>query len=132
MGVKPEDIERAIASGNRVLAQLRRVCPYPHEIQAHHHLPATQPQRDQAPALGSAIPGKTKSVQRPVVRFVGYRCRPLDPDNFAASIKDLLDGLRHAGLIRSDEWSEIVLETSQVQVRRKAEERIEIELDLPQ
>ena len=31
MGVKPEDIERAIQSGNRVLAQLKRVCPRPGE-----------------------------------------------------------------------------------------------------
>lgn len=27
MGIKPEDIQRAIADGNKVLQQLRRVCP---------------------------------------------------------------------------------------------------------
>lgn len=32
MGVRPEDIQRAIDGGNRVLAQLRRVCPTPEEL----------------------------------------------------------------------------------------------------
>lgn len=32
MGVKPEDIERAIADGNKVLAQLRLVCPTSEEL----------------------------------------------------------------------------------------------------
>ena len=34
MGVKPEDIERAIANGNKVMAQLKRVCPSPEELAA--------------------------------------------------------------------------------------------------
>lgn len=33
MGVKPEDIERAIAGGNKILAQLKRVCPRPEELE---------------------------------------------------------------------------------------------------
>lgn len=131
MGVKPEDIERAIASGNRVLAQLRRVCPYPHEIQTDSPIPNPQPKRHQAQSLGKAIPRETEGVPRPVVRIVGFRCRPLDPDNFAASVKDLLDGLRHAGLIGGDEYWRISLETSQRKVDSLKEERTEIELDLP-
>lgn len=32
MGIKPEDIARAVAGGNKVLAQLGRVCPRPEEL----------------------------------------------------------------------------------------------------
>lgn len=32
MGVKQSDIDRAIADGNKFLAQLRRVCPSPQEV----------------------------------------------------------------------------------------------------
>lgn len=31
MGVKPEDIDRAIANGNKCMAQLKQVCPKPGE-----------------------------------------------------------------------------------------------------
>jgi hypothetical protein len=55
-----------------------------------------EPQPDKASALVRANAGKAQS-------FTGYRVRPLDPDNFAGSCKDLLDGCRHAGLIPGDE-----------------------------
>lgn len=94
-------------------------------------LPDTKLERDKAPALPSAVPGEAKSVQRTVVRFTGYRVQPLDPDNFAGSVKDLLDGLRHAGLISGDEAWRIKLETDQVRVAHYREEKtvVEIEID---
>lgn len=91
-------------------------------------LPDTKPQRHQAPALGGADEGKAKGVDRVTVRFVGYRVRPLDPDNFAGSVKDLLDGLRHCGLIQGDEPWRIILETEQVQVKTLKEEKTVIEI----
>jgi hypothetical protein len=81
---------------------------------------------DKAPALGKAIQGKAESVRRVTVRFVGYRVRPLDPDNFAGSVKDLLDGLRHAALIDGDEPWRLKLETEQVKVSSYAQEKTEI------
>jgi hypothetical protein len=87
------------------------------------------PQSDQAPALGSAIPGKVQSVPRVTVRFIGYRCRPLDPDNFAGGCKDLLDGLRHAALILGDEPWRINFETRQEKVRSRCEEKTVIEIE---
>lgn len=96
--------------------------------QANGELCHPQPQCNQAPTLDPPVPGKTKSVPRPVVRFVGYRRKLLDPENFSAGVKDLLDGLRHAGLIRGDGYEDIVLETDQWKVKTKAEERTEIEI----
>lgn len=84
------------------------------------------PQRHQAPALDSTVQGKGEGDLRTEVRFVGYRVRPLDPDNFAGSVKDLLDGLRHAGLISGDEPWKIILETEQVKVKHFAEELTQI------
>lgn len=101
----------------------------PNETHAHRPLPDPKPQRHKAPALGDSIQGKAESFPRVTVRFTGYRVRPLDPDNFAGSVKDLLDGLRHAALISGDEPWRIRLETEQVKVRTVKEERTEIEID---
>ena len=86
------------------------------------------PERHQAPALGTAVSGETQGDERITVRFIGYRVRPLDPDNFAGSVKDLLDGLRHANLISGDEPWRIILETEQVKVSSYKEERTEIQI----
>lgn len=93
-------------------------------------LPHALPELDQAPALGGTVSGEEKSMERVVVRFTGHRVRPLDPDNFAASTKDLLDGLRHAGLIFGDEPWRISLQTEQVKVRAFKDERTVIEIEL--
>jgi len=90
-----------------------------------------KPKRNKASALGGSVQGKAESLQRVVVRFTGYRVAPLDPDNFAGSIKDLLDGLRHASLLHGDEPWRIKLETEQVKVSKRIHERTEIELFYP-
>ena len=99
-----------------------------HELKTRRVLPDTKPERHEAKPLGEAIQGKAEGVPRTTVRFVGYRVRPLDPDNFAGSVKDLLDGLRHAGLIRGDEYWRIRLETEQERVGSFKEERTTIEI----
>lgn len=103
--------------------------PHLHETNAGPELPHAEPERDQAPALVTAVPGKEKSLPRVQVRFIGYRVRPLDPDNFAGSCKDSLDFLRHSRLIRGDEPWNITLETWQVKVASFAEEKTVIEID---
>lgn len=102
--------------------------PLKHENKTDRPLPNTVAQRDQTPALDGAVPGEAQGVGRTRIRFTGYRVRPLDPDNFAGSIKDLLDGLRHAGLIPGDEPWRIILETEQVRVGGFAAECTEIEI----
>ncbi len=95
---------------------------------AHPQIPNSKPQRHQAPALGQAVSGKAAGFRRTLVRFTGYRVRPLDPDNFAGSVKDLLDGLRHAGILPGDEPWRIKLETEQEKVGRYCEEKTVIEV----
>ena len=99
-----------------------------HEDKTKRELSHPQPQRDQAPALGGPAQGKAVGLRRITVRFVGHRVRPLDPDNFAGSVKDLLDGLRHAGLLHGDEPWRIILETEQVKVSSFKQEKTEITL----
>jgi len=100
-----------------------------HETKNHRQLPNPEPKRHQTAALGGANEGEEESLSRIIVRFTGCRVRPLDPDNFAGSVKDLLDGLRHAGLIPGDEPWRIKLETEQVKVRQFAEEKTIIEIE---
>ena len=92
-------------------------------IALNAQLSRSEPERDQAPTLGPAIPGKVQSVPRVTVRFIGYRCRPLDPDNFAGGCKDLLDGLRHASLIPGDEPWRINFETRQEKVASRSQDK---------
>jgi hypothetical protein len=91
-------------------------------------IPNPEPQRHQAPALGKAVPREATGLRRTLVRFTGYRVRPLDPDNFAGSVKDLLDGLRHAGILQGDEPWRIKLETEQEKVGKYSEEKTIIEI----
>lgn len=102
-----------------------------HEVKTNRPLPDPKPERNQAPALDATVPGEKQSVPRIVVRFTGYRVRPLDPDNFAGSVKDLLDGLRYAGIIPGDEPWCIKLETEQVKVAHFKDEKTEIEIEIP-
>lgn len=94
-------------------------------------LSGAESERHQAPALEPAIPRETQSVGRTRVCFTGYRLRLLDPDNFAGSVKDLLDGLRHAGLLDDDTSDKIILQTEQVRVNHKSEEKTVIEILYP-
>ena len=94
-------------------------------------IPNPVPEPDEKAALGGSIKDKEGSVERSTVRFVGYRVRPLDPDNFAGSTKDLLDGLRHSGIIPDDRWQDIRLETEQKKVSTYKEERTEVYVKIP-
>ncbi len=95
-------------------------------------IPHTLAQRDEATALDGSDAREAQGIRRTRIRFTGYRVRPLDPDNFAGSIKDLLDGCRHAGLISGDEPWRIILETTQKKVRTFAEEKTLIEIEVPE
>ncbi len=99
-----------------------------YEINDSSEVPNPVPQPNQASALDSANEGKVSRVRRVRVRFIGYRVRPLDPDNFAGSCKDLLDGLRHAQLIHGDEPWRIDFQTAQEKVKSYATEKTVIEI----
>ena len=117
--MNPDDIRRLFPNASRSV------------LAANAEVSHAEPERDEAPALGRAAQGKEESLPRVTVRFIGYRVRPLDPDNFAGSCKDLLDGLRHASLLAGDEPWRINYETSQVRVAHYAQEKTEIEITYP-
>lgn len=104
---------------------------FPNDIPPVVTLPHAIIERDQAPTLGRTTSRATPCVGRTHVRFVGYRVRPLDPDNHAGGCKDLLDGLRHAGLIPGDEPWRITFETEQVRVHHHEQEGTEIVIVYP-
>lgn len=100
-----------------------------HEDKPNRKVSHPVPERDQAPALGGPTQGTGPGLRCAIVSFTGYRVRPLDPDNFAGSVKDLLDGLRHAGLIPGDENWRIALVTQQVKVAHFSQEQTLIEIE---
>ena len=91
--------------------------------------------QDHAPTLGSPIQGKEHSLGRATgrieVRFTLFRVRCLDPDNAAASTKNLLDGLRHSGLLSEDNPWTIRLQVEQEKVKSFDQEKTEIEINYP-
>lgn len=89
-----------------------------------------QSERNQTPALVGSVSGKDQGVPRITIRFIGSRVRPLDPDNFAGGCKDLLDGLRHAGLIPGDAPDQVRCIFDQIKVSSKKHEGTEIFLTL--
>lgn len=90
---------------------------------------------NKASALGSPTKGKKESMgglqERVRIKFTGHRVKPLDPDNFAGSIKDCLDFLHRSGIIEGDEPWKIILETDQEKVKHYEEEKTEIEIQYP-
>jgi hypothetical protein len=73
-----------------------------------------------APAVEAVYPGRV------LVRITGFTTRPCDPDNCTGKFHT--DCLRYAGIIKNDRPQDIDLETRQVKVSTKADERVEIEI----
>ena len=90
-------------------------------------VPDTKPAK-QARALGKDDEGKTPSARRPLVCFTLRRVKLLDPDAKYGSVKDLLDGLHYAGLIRGDREDEINLQVEQERVPHYFQEQTIIEI----
>src|SRR5689334_12395363 len=90
-------------------------------FQANHQIQSAEPKRDQAQSLGKAETRKNQSLERIVLRFKGCYVRPKDPDNFVASLKDIIDGLRRLRLIPDDNPTQIKLEFDQERVATFAE-----------
>jgi hypothetical protein len=112
---------------------LRRIFPRASRstLEANGALPDTELECNRAPALDETAGREKTGMARIGIRFTGYRVRPLDPDNFAGSIKALLDGIRHSHLVPDDNFWAIILETKQVKVATFDEEKTEIEIAWP-
>ena len=101
------------------------------EAAARGYLSDAKLEPDKAPTLERPAPRAASSLGKVAVSFTGRRCRLLDPDNFAASCKDLLDGLKHAGLIPDDTPDHIRLTTQQEKVSGEGQEMTIIEVEYP-
>jgi hypothetical protein len=60
------------------------------------------------------------------VSIVGYRVRPIDPDNFTAGCKGLIDGIVRSRLIKGDDWESLQIQCSQKKVSNLSREGTEI------
>lgn len=100
-------------------------------VNADNILPNPKPKYDKKTTLGKAVQGEKSGVERIKVSFTLYRIKLLDPDNAAGSVKDLLDGLRHSGLIADDDWKSIRLSTGQEKVNHFAEEKTVVKIKYP-
>jgi hypothetical protein len=99
-----------------------------YETRTRTRLPDPQP-RERKKELARDCPGETPGAGCPLVRFILYRVRLLDVDAKYASVKDLLDGLQHAGLIHGDQEGQVRLDVQQKKVGRYAEEQTIIEIE---
>jgi hypothetical protein len=93
-----------------------------------HKIPDTK-QRERPEELARSSPGKAPGSGCPVVRFILLRTRLLDVDAKYGSVKDLLDGLQHAGLIHGDKEGQIHLKVDQIRVPHFKDELTIIEID---
>jgi hypothetical protein len=89
------------------------------------------------PTIRQTLVGAARRAQtgagRVVVRIIGYRCgRLCDPDNFCAGVKVALDACCYAGLIKNDRPEDIKLETDQVRVKHRSEQKTVIEIEYPE
>ena len=90
----------------------------PHPEQREREVPLAQRGGAKAPSAGC-----------PTVRFILCRVSLLDVDAKYGSVKDLLDGLRYAGLIRGDKEGEVQIEVRQKKVDCFAKEMTLIDID---
>lgn len=82
-------------------------------------------------ALDGTATRKETSVAIPHVSFTLFRVSLLDIDAQWGSVKDLLDGLQIAGIIPGDRVGQITLHVEQEKVKRRSEERTEIQITIP-
>jgi len=94
-------------------------------------LPNHKPKRPAKESLGKTKTGETPIMGRIALSLTGFRVRPLDPDGFAGSCKYLIDGCRASGLLPDDDPWTIRLQTEQVKVRSRKEEKTVIRITYP-
>lgn len=100
----------------------------PHLYQAGGAAPRPKPQRPVRDEPLAAEQGKEIHPSRIQICITSYRRRPLDPDNLAGGCKYFVDCCRYAKLIPDDRQQDIDFIAKQREVRKKEDERTEIEI----
>jgi hypothetical protein len=83
------------------------------------------------PALECPVAGTEESDARPIVSYVLYRCRPLDPDAIHGATKVCTDCLCKIGLLAGDSEKHIRLEVTQEKVAHMNEQRTTLKITYP-
>ena len=81
--------------------------------------------------LERPVAGEEKSDVRPILSYVLYRCRPLDPDAIHGATKVCTDCLQQIGLIPGDSEKHIRLEVRQEKVAHMNEQRTTLKITYP-
>lgn len=87
------------------------------------------PQRDPVHASPQADGGQKAGPARYLVRITSSRCRLLDEDNLCP--KWHIDALRYCGLLPDDAPGQCKIETTQIRVGSKPEEKVKIQIFPP-
>lgn len=86
--------------------------------------------RDQEVALDKDTNRQAEGMECPTVSFrvsiIGHRVRPIDPDNFAAGCKGIIDGIVRSKLITDDNWKTVEIVSLQRKVSTWGKEGTEI------
>lgn len=89
-------------------------------IKAVHKVQDSLREQDQTMALDKEVCEQASGMESPQASFrvsiIGLRVRPIDPDNFAAGCKGIIDGIVRSRLIKGDDWSSLQVECSQRKV----------------
>jgi hypothetical protein len=101
----------------------------PHIYPAGATVPDTKQCECQKTLAGDS-PREAQGARCPTVCFTLCRVQLLDVDAKYSSVKDLLDGLQHAGCIYGDKEGEVVLIVNQKKVSHYDEEQTIIEIYL--
>lgn len=83
------------------------------------------------PALERPVERTPESDARPIVSYVLYRCRPLDPDAIHGATKVCTDVLCKIGLLAGDSEKHIRLEVTQEKVAHMNEQRTTLKITYP-
>jgi len=81
--------------------------------------------------LVGEVAGTKEGDARPLVSYVLYRCRPLDPDAIHGATKVCTDVLCKIGLLPGDSEKHIRLEVTQEKVNHMNEQRTELRIQYP-
>jgi hypothetical protein len=90
--------------------------------------PRPVPKRAPLRRIPKEVQDEVRGAGKCLVRVTSFRCRLLDTDNLTP--KWHIDALRYAGCLRGDSPEQAVIQTGQVKVRHKRDERTEIEIEL--
>ena len=146
--VKPLAVPPCVAQGERVNAgtsehpadKLKRAISQPRrsfDPENPSFAPKTNENHDLSQSPVSELPicreplatqkGEASHTSRVSIRVVSFRRRLIDPDNLCP--KYFIDCLRYAEIIKDDSAAHVTIQTEQVKVSEKGDERTEITID---